>query len=581
MERRLAGILSADIVGYSRLMGADETGTLKTLKKLFRELFAPMVSEHNGRIVKLMGDGALVEFASIVDAVNCAVSVQSALTKFSENTNDADRVQMRIGVNLGDIIIEGRDIYGDGVNVAARLQEVATPGGLAISATAFEHTSDKVDIAFQDGGEQRLKNIELPVRVYHWVQDRAESDAASPDTPQVSSDSVMQPSIAVLPFENMSGDPEQEFFADGITEDVITELSRFSLLTVISRNSAFVYKGQAVSVEEVGKTLGAKYVVEGSVRKAGNRVRVTVQLIDAETDAHIWAEKYDRDLEDIFEVQDEITSTIAAVLPGRIEAVHQKQIQRKTPDNMAAYECVMAGKTLHHRSTPEDNARAQEFLSKALSIDPDYAHAHAWKACVIGQSWVHNWCDDRDATWEKVLEELRIALALDDNDADVHRVLAAVNVAHSDLKKAAYHQERGLALNPNNDLIVVQQGELLTWLGEAEEGIKWIERAMRLNPFHPERFWGHLGRAHFVAHQYDEAVAALQRLSAPDFAMHALLAACHARLGDTESARQHAGLVRVQQPDFTLEDHLETLHYARNEDLQHYRESLELAGLSD
>ena len=198
------------------------------------------------------------EFASIVDAVNCAVSVQSALTKFSENTNDADRVQMRIGVNLGDIIIEGRDIYGDGVNVAARLQEVATPGGLAISATAFEHTADKVDIAFQDGGEQRLKNIELPVRVYHWVQDGAESDAASPDTPQVSSESVMQPSIAVLPFENMSGDPEQEFFADGITEDVITELSRFSLLTVISRNSAFVYKGQAVSVEEVGKTLGAK-----------------------------------------------------------------------------------------------------------------------------------------------------------------------------------------------------------------------------------------------------------------------------------------------------------------------------------
>ncbi|MGI9374021.1 MAG: adenylate/guanylate cyclase domain-containing protein [Hyphomicrobiales bacterium] len=579
MERRLAGILSADIVGYSRLMGADEAGTLQTLKKLFRELFSPKVAEHNGRIVKLLGDGALVEFASIVDAVKCAVSVQLDLADFSDHTSGAQPIQMRIGVNLGDIIIEGQDIYGDGVNVAARLQEIASPGGLTISATAFEHTSDKVDITFHDGGEQRLKNIETPVRVFHWSHGEALIVDKIDTSQAAATQSIKIPSIAVLPFENMSGDAEQEFFADGITEDVITELSRFSSLTVISRNSAFVYKGKAVSVEEVGKALGAKYVVEGSVRKAGNRIRVTVQLIDAETDAHIWAEKYDRDLEDIFEVQDEITSTIAAVLPGRIEAIHQKQIQRKTPDSMAAYECVMAGKILHHRTSPQDNKRAQELLEKAITLDPNYAHAHAWKACVVGQSWVHDWCDDRDATWQNVLEELQVALSLDDNDADVHRVLAAVNIAHSDLDKAAYHQERGLALNPNYDLIVVQQGELLTWLGQADEGIKWIERAMRLNPFHPERFWGHLGRAHFVAHQYDDVVAALQRLSAPDYVMHSLLAASYARLGDTESARQHAGLVRVQNPDFAINDHLDTLHYAREEDLRHHRESLQLAGL--
>ena len=311
----------------------------------------------------------------------------------------------------------------------------------------------------------------------------------------------------------MSGDPEQEFFADGLTEDIITELSRFRELLVISRNSVFVHKGKAVRVQEVAREFGVQYVVEGSVRKAGNRVRVTVQLIDAETDRHVWAERYDRELEDMFAIQDEMTSAIVATLPGRVEAATHERAKRKPTDNMAAYECVLAGKVLHHRSTPEDNAEAQRLLDRAIALDPEYAHAHAWRACVLGQTWVNGWCEDRDATWDRVVAGLQTALALDDNDSDVHRILAAVSLAHGEHDKARYHQERALGLNPNNDLIVVQQGELLTWLGRPEDGIEWIRKAMRLNPHHPERFWNHLGRANFVARRYAEAVEAFSRIT--------------------------------------------------------------------
>ena len=388
-----------------------------------------------------------------------------------------------------------------------------------------------------------------------------------------------KPAIAVLPFTNMSGDPEQEFFADGLTEDIITALSRFRDLLVISRNSAFVHKGKAVKIPDVAREFGVQYVVEGSVRKAGNRVRVTVQLIDAETDRHVWAERYDRELEDIFAIQDEVTAAIVAILPGRVEQATHDRVGRKPTDSMAAYELVLAGKVLHHRSTPEANAEALRLLERALALDPNYAHAHAWKACVLGQTWVNGWCGDRQATWGRVVEELQAALALDDNDSDVHRILAAVSLASDDHGKAIYHQERGLALNPNNDLIVVQQGELLTWLGQADEGIEWIRKAMRLNPYHPERFWNHLGRAYFVARRYAEAIDAFMRITRPDAAHHAFLAAAHAQLGDAAAARAHATEVRTRDPAFTLETYLPTLHYKQPEDLEHHRAALLKAGL--
>ena len=382
------------------------------------------------------------------------------------------------------------------------------------------------------------------------------------------------PSIAVLPLANMSGDSEQEFFADGLTEDILTELSRFRGLFVISRTSAFVYKGKSAKVQDVAKDLGVQYVVEGSVRKAGNRVRITVQLIDAASDRHLWAERYDRDLEDIFAVQDEVTAAIVATLPGRIDAATQERAERKLPENMAAYEYVLAGKTLHHRSRKEDNQEALRLLERAVELDPKYAHAHAWTACTLAQRWVHDWTDDRDATWDRLTEELRIALALDDNDSDVHRVFASVNLAREDFDKSTYHQERALSLNPNDDLIVVQQGEILTWLGRPEEGIEWIEKAMRLNPYHPERFWNHLGRAYYVARRYGEAAEAIGRITAPDHSHYALLAASYAQMGDDTAARAHAQNVLKHDPEFTVESYLATQHYKHDSDREHHREGL-------
>jgi adenylate cyclase len=388
-----------------------------------------------------------------------------------------------------------------------------------------------------------------------------------------------KPSIAVLPFANMSGDPEQEFFADGLTEDIIAALSRFRDLFVISRNSAFVHKGKAVRIQDVAAEFGVGYVVEGSVRKAGNRVRVTVQLIDAASDRHVWAERYDRDLEDIFAIQDEVTAAIVATLPGRIEAASHDRAERKPTGNMVAYECVLAGKVLHHRSGRDDNVEAQRMLGRAIALDPKYAHAHAWKACVLGQAWVNGWCGDREATFAEIGAELQTALALDDNDSDVHRILAAWNLVQRNYDKSSYHQERALGLNPNYDLIVVQQGELLTWLGRPEEGIEWIKRAMRLNPYHPERYWNHLGRACYVARRYAEAAEAFARISTPDHTHHAFLAAACAQLGDTTAAAAHAAETLRRAPDFSADAYLATLHYKRASDREHHREGLLKAGL--
>ncbi len=580
MERRLTTILAADVVGYSRLMGADEAGTLAVLKGHRVELFDPKAAQYGGRTVKLMGDGALMEFASVVDAVSFAVEVQVAMAARNAGVAEDRRIVFRIGINIGDIIVEGDDIHGNGVNVAARIEALADPGGVCISRAARDQVRDKLDIALEDLGEVEVKNIARPLRIFRVPINGATPGVAVESAPAVEATVLPdKPSIAVLPFENMSGDPEQEFFADGLTEDILTALSRFRGLFVISRNSAFVYKGKATNVHDVARDLGVQYVVEGSVRKAGNRVRVTVQLIDAEADRHIWAERYDRDLEDIFAVQDEVTTAIVATLPGRIDAATQERAERKRPENMAAYEYVLAGKTLHHRSRKVDNEEAQRLLDRAIELDPKYAHAHSWKACTLAQTWVYGWCEDRDATWEKIAEELQTALALDDDDSDVHRVLAAVNLAHGEFDKATYHQGRALSLNPNDDLIVVQQGEILTWLGQPEEGIEWIHNAMRLNPYHSERFWGHLGRAHYMARQYAEAVEAFKRITAPDHTHHSFLAASYAQMDDEAAAKEHAGAVLKQDPEFTVGGYLETLHYNRESDLDHHREGLLKAGL--
>ena len=581
VERRLAAIVAADVVGYSRLMEVDEAGTLARLKTVRLELIDPAIAKCRGRIIKTTGDGLLVEFQSVTEALSCAVDFQRRMARRNRDMAASRALLYRIGINLGDVIVDENDIFGDGVNVAARLEALAEPGGICVSAAVRDQVGDRLDVEYADLGEQQVKNINRPIRVFKVLLDKEkEPDAAAAEMrPPSAPAAARRPSIAVLPFVNMSGDPEQEFFADGLTEDIITELSRFRQLMVISRNAVFVHKGKPVKAQQIAKEFGVDYIVEGSVRKAADRVRVTVQLIDGETETHVWAERYDRKLEDIFAIQDEVTSSIASTLFGRVEAARHDRVQRKPAENLAAYEQVLAGKVLHHRTNREANARALRALEKAIELDPAYAHAHAWKACVIGQALTYGWCDDPQASFEMVRRELQTALSLDDNDPDVHRILAAVSVIFNEHDKAAYHQERALSLNPNSDLIVVQQGELLTWLGRPEEGVEWIRRAMRLNPYHPERFWSHLGRAQYTARLYADAIASFSKLTAPDHTHHAFMAAAAAQLGDRTAAAAHAREATQRQPDFTVEAFLATMHYRQPSDVEHLREGLIKAGL--
>jgi len=572
VQRKLAAILSADVAGFSRLMGENEAATVATLGTC-RNLVGDVIVNYRGRVVDMPGDNVLAEFASAVDAVQAAAAMQAQLKECNAGLPEPRRMTFRIGVNLGDVIEDDGRIYGDGVNIAARIQALAEPGGICVSAKVHEEVRRKLELAFDDLGEHELKNIAAPVRVF----------SVAPETSGPLGAVLAQrakPSIFVHPFANMSGDPEQEFFADGLTEDIITELSRFHELFVISRNSSFKYKGKPLEVRKVAKEMDVHYVVEGSVRKAGNRVRITVQLIDAETDRHLWAERYDRELADIFAVQDEVGAGIVSVLAGRVEAASRERAARKPTDNMAAYECVLAAKLLHHRSNREDCARAVKVIERAIHLDPNYAHAHAWKACILGQQWIYGWCEDKEVTWNAVREELKIALALDENDSDVHRILAALNINQNEFDKAVYHQSRALSLNPNDDLVVVQQGELLTWLGQPEEGIEWIRKAMRLNPYHPPRFWFHLARALFAAHRYGEAIDAVQHIPAPDHVHFALTAAAHAQAGNAAAAAADAREVLKRVPAWRMEkDYLPLLHYKREVDLAHHREAILNAGL--
>ncbi|GLQ05746.1 adenylate/guanylate cyclase domain-containing protein [Sneathiella chinensis] len=577
-SHRLAAILAADMVGYSRLMGEDERGTLARLKTHRIELIDPSIEKNNGRIIKTTGDGMLVEFASVLDAVQAAVEIQRRMGRRNADVPANRRIEFRVGINLGDIILEDGDIFGDGVNIAARLEAQSDPGGICISRGIRDQLGDKLDVGFEDLGPLELKNIMRPVHAYRVLLNVSAAGSGMPEESQADTE-LDKPVIVVLPLLNMSGDAEQEFFADGLTEDILTELSRFRDLVVISRTSSFAFKGRNVSVQSVASELGAKYALEGSVRKAGNRVRITVQLIDAEADKHIWAEKYDRELEDIFAIQDEVTSSIVATLSSRMEAVTQERAKRKRPESMAAYECLLTGKRLHHSSNREANEQALSYLNRAIALDPNYAHAHAWRACVLGQGWVHGWCENEEETWNEVLGELEVARSLDDEDSDVHRILAATNLLRNDFDRSLYHQNKALTLNPNDDLIVVQHGELLSWTGQPDEGAKWVRKAMRINPYFPERFWNHLGRAQFIGHHYEDAVNSFRKLTVPDFTHHAFMAAGYAYLGDRVAAKGHAEEVLRLNPDFTISGYMESLHYKHESDAEHHREGLRKAGL--
>jgi TolB-like protein len=587
MERRLAAILAADVVGYSRLMGEDEAATLTALKALRKEVFAPKVAEHHGRVVKLMGDGALVEFASVVDAINCAVAVQQALAFRNAETPTDKRVELRIGVNLGDVIVEGDDIYGDGVNVAARMEGLAEPGGICVSRTVFNHVKGKVDLGFEDLGEQEVKNIAEPVRVYRVQSDT--SDAPTRTTPQSGLPQPDKPSIAVLPFTNMSGDPEQEYFSDGLTEDIITALAHFRDVSVIARNSSFAFKGQSPDVTEIGRKLGAQYVVEGSVRKAGNKVRITAQLVDASTGGHIWAHRYDRDLEDIFAVQDDVTETVVGTLAGRLETVGAERARKKPTTSLTAFDYLLQGRDLVHRFNREDNAKARELLEKAIALDPDYAEPHAFLSKTYLIDWFGGWARDLDACLERATKIAKRAVTLDDSDSLAQAHMGYVLLYRRQYEQARQHIERALALNPHHPDIVMVLGMTELWSGNPETGLAKVKEAMRLDPF--GRYGLSLGIAHYSLRNYQDAVAALNTVRAKLPTAIAWRAASYARLGQDEQARSaaeeflevaSAGMAAcgVPLPESWLDFIAERTPHQRQEDMDHFLDGLRKAGLT-
>ena len=580
MERRLAAILATDVVGYARLIRVDEEGTIAALKTLRADLIDPKLGEHNGRIVKLMGDGMLAEFPSVVDAVRAAVETQQAVAEHNSHQPKDKWIEFRVGINLGDVVVDGDDIHGDGVNVAARLEGLAEPGGICISAAVYDQVRDKLDMPFRDMGEQVVKNIDRPVRVWQWLAGTQPGTVGSPasSSPLALPD---KPSIAVLPFDNMSGEMDQEYFADGLTEDIITELSRFQTFFVIARNSSFVYKGQSVNVGKVGHELGVAYVLEGSVRKAGNRVRITAQLVEAASGNHIWAERYDHDLTDMFDLQDEVTRSIVAAIPGRLESADLNRIKRKRPEDMAVYDYVLRGKMHHHRSTKDDNTEALRLLDKAIELDPEFAESYAWKACTLGQALARGFGDNKEELFARDVEAVEKALSLDENNFECHWIMCEVRMMVARMEEAELHHQKAFALNPNDPRGVAQRSELLTWLGRPVEGVDWARRAMRLDPYNAAARAHLLGRALYIARSYEDAIEAFKQVRAPSYSHHAEIAACHAQLGSDDKASLHAGKVLSLKPDFSIADHVQGLPFKESRDRDQYRDGLRKAGLPE
>ncbi|MEE8310520.1 MAG: tetratricopeptide repeat protein, partial [Hyphomicrobium sp.] len=582
IERRLAAILSADVAGYSRLMSGDEAGTLAALKAHRAELINPTVAGFGGRIVKLMGDGALVEFPSVVDAVECAVAIQKGMAERNAEVPEDHRIAFRIGINLGDIIIEGDDIYGDGVNVAARMEGLAEPGGICMSRTVVNHVKGKVELDFEDMGEQVVKTIPEPVSVYRvrLADAGQEIETTTPETHSLPD----KPSIAVLPFDNMSGDPEQEYFSDGITEDIITELSRFHSLFVIARSSSFTYKGHAIDVQRIAAQLGVRYILEGSVRKAGGRIRVTAQLIDAPTRNHVWAERYDRELEDIFELQDEITRTIVASIEPELGGVERDRAHRTPPDNLDAWGLYQRGLWHVYRFTAKDNAEARALLERATVADPNFAPAFAGLSFTYFANAFLGYDRDRDRYRDMALEAARRSVALDDRDEAARVALGRAYLIRSEHDRAIAEFETVIELNPNYAQAHYNLGWALMLAGRHEEALPCLGKAEQLSPHDPRLFAFCIMRSQALYHigDFDRALEEARRSSRQSNAhanSRALLVAILGRLGHVEEARSELALLLAERPDYTRHEFVASFPYRRPEDMSRVLEGLAAAGM--
>jgi adenylate cyclase len=590
-ERRLVAVLAADVVGYSSLMERDEAGTLARLKAHRKELVDPLVADHRGRIVKLMGDGALYEFASVVDAVACAVAIQRGMVGRETDVSEAERVRFRVGVNLGDVIREeDGDLYGDGVNVAARLEQLAEPGGIVISGTAFDHLRGGLGHSFASLGEQRVKNIERPVRAYRMAPDGG--DARPQERPALPLPD--RPSLAVLPFDNLSGGDggENGPFADGVVEDVLTALARCPGLFVTARNSSFRYRGRAVDLAHVGRELGVRYVLQGGVRTAGDRVRVTAQLIEARTGAHVWAERYDRRLTDVFALQEAVAREIATALLPHLDRAEVDRVRQKPPGTLEAYDCFVRGRAAARGYVGAGNrgevlAEARRWLDRALALDPGYAPAHAWLAATHWMTWLepsrHAALDgehQNPAVLDRALGLARRAVDLDPALAEAHGTLGWVLHWHRRPLDALSACKRAVELNPN--AVPFGLGDMLVCAGRAEDAIAALERAMRLDPFHPPVLSAHLGHALYMLGRYEAALGPLRACiaRAPDLRpAYVWLAAAAAQLGRTAEARAAAQELLRLEPGFTPAGWVGMPLYLVERDARHLAEGLGKAGL--
>ena len=593
-QRRLAAIVAADVVGYSRLMGRDESGTVARLRRVRTERLEPVLARRGGRVVKLTGDGALIEFTSAVEALSVAIEFQQAMAESEADRPETDRLVFRVGVHLGDVIVDGDDLYGDGVNVAARLEAEAPAGGIVASSAVHEVASGRLKATFDDLGRLALKNIERPVQAYtvRWQADEwpRESSVASPSLTPVPSppDTPLRlpdkPSIAVLPFQNMSGDPEQEYFADGLVEDIITGLSYIRWLFVIARNSSFIYKGKPVDIKLVGRELGVRYVLEGSVRKGGNRVRITAQLIDTVSGAHVWVERYDRDLSDIFAVQDELTATVAGLIEPALAQAEQQRAMRKPPDRLDAWEAYRRGLWHFHKYALEENQKAIGFFRRAIALDPQFAPGHHGYALAMQWDIWHFSQRPLDEVQGIPRAEARTAVALDDRDAMAHSVLAHMMMWGGEWEAAIAQARTGVALNPNSAFVISMLGCTLCFGGHRDEAIERLHQAMRASPHDPLTWlwtlW--LAAAQLFAGQYEPALEAMHQLARlrPEYPP-LLKIACLAHMGRLEEAQSAlAGIPAESMAQFRrLADHRPP--FMRPEDFAYRHEGLRLAGLPE
>jgi adenylate cyclase len=584
VNRKLAAVLAADVVGYSRLMGADEVGTLAALKRHREVVFDPAVVAHNGRIVKLIGDGTLAEFGSVVDAVNCALAVQRTGTLMPDEKAPKPAIVLRIGINLGDVIIESDDIYGDGVNVAARLEALAEPGGICVSSVVHESIGNRIDVSFRDGGDINVKNIDRPIRVWTWHPGDTATAARSFHAANLAPH-IKKSSIAVLPFTNMSGDAEQEYFSDGISEDIITDLSKVSGLTVISRNSSFTYKGRAVDIRAVGRDLGVGAVLEGSVRRAGTRLRITAQLIDTATGGHLWAERFDRDVSDLFEVQDDVTSRIVEALKVTMSPVEKARITGGGTGNIDAYDCFLRGRDLMvigKTQSREVFEKARDFLLRAIELDGNYAQAYAALGFAFVFNYQNRWTADSNSALQQAKQAVDRAIEKDPQELLAHVAAAFVATFEADLERAKSEANIALTLNPNSAEAYSCLGNVYIFSGQALEAIPMIELSIRLDPAYTQQHLHLLGVANLLAGKYETAATLLKQrvLMVPktDFS-RAVLASALGHLGEIEEARRVWRELMEINPHYTFKNHYARQPFANKDDVRRIADGLDRAGL--